>query len=260
MISDLRQLGDWALIAGGSEGVGACFARRLAAAGVNLVLLARKPEPLEALAVELRAASRVAVRTLSLDLTTADALDQMRAATDDLEVGMLICNAGSETRFGDFVDTPLSRAEAMIRLNVVVPTALAHHYGGLMKQRGRGGVILVGSMAGNSGCAKIAVYAAAKAYSQTFAEGLWAELNPRGVHVLGLVIGATRTPALERAIGIAHEGLADADEMAREGLEHLDEGPVWVAGGNAGAARHIRALPRAEAVSMMSRGTASLID
>ena len=80
---DVEKYGPWALVIGGSEGVGAAFARKLAAGGFKLVLLARKPGPLEALAAELREGG-AEVRVLSVDLTQPDALQRARSVTDDL--------------------------------------------------------------------------------------------------------------------------------------------------------------------------------
>src|SRR5579859_6268504 len=95
--------GPWAVIAGGSEGVGVSFARKLGAQGVNLVLLARKPEPLEETAVAVRKEFGVDVHTLSVDLTAPDVLDKVRQLTDSLDVGMLIYNAGTDNKARDFL-------------------------------------------------------------------------------------------------------------------------------------------------------------
>ena len=81
---DKNQYGPWVVIAGGSEGVGAAFADELSRAGLNLVLIARKPGPLEETADKVRA-NGVEVRTLSLDLLADDAMDQIRKVTDDLD-------------------------------------------------------------------------------------------------------------------------------------------------------------------------------
>ena len=91
---DIEKYGPWALIVGGSEGIGAAFARVLAAKNLNIVLVARKPEPLEELAEDLRETG-VEVRTVSADLSKTDVLDKVRTATDDVDVGFLIYNAGA---------------------------------------------------------------------------------------------------------------------------------------------------------------------
>jgi uncharacterized protein len=250
-----QQYGPWALIAGGSEGTGAACARQLAARGLNVLLVARNPAPLEQLALQIRTAASVEVRTLSLDLTAEDAVATLQQATAGLEVGLLVYNAGSTTQFSDVLDAPLAYAQRVTQLNVGAPLALTHHFAGLMRKRGRGGVMLVGSMAGYGGSGGNAVYSAAKAYSRVLAEGLWYELKPHGVHVLGLILSATNTPAMAR-IGMVMDNPGfpadDPEIVVQEALDHLADGPVWVARGREEMAKYMLNLPRAEAVEMMS--------
>jgi short-subunit dehydrogenase len=238
------------VIAGGSEGVGASFARLLAATGINVVLIARRPEPLAEVAAEVRALG-VQVRTVELDLLDPDMLSRVRAATDDLEVGLLVFNAGANTYRHEFIAGDLARFRQVIDLNVNAQLALTHHFGATMRRRGRGGIVLVGSLAGYLGQAEIGIYSAAKAFSRVFAEALWLELRQHGVHVLELVLGVTRTPAMARAgLDLDRPGLrvAEPDDVAREGLAHLADGPVWVASGNSATAAHRSGMNRAELV------------
>ena len=167
---DVRRYGSWALIVGGSEGVGASFARKLAASGFKLVLAARKPEPLEELAQELRAQG-AEVRTVSVDMSRADAIDRLRQATDDVEVGLLVFNAGANNIRGPLVELDPEVYRSVIGVTVVGQTECAHHYGALMRERGHGGIILGGSMAGYMGASSLAPYCAAKAYSRISERG-----------------------------------------------------------------------------------------
>ena len=233
-MTDLDRYGPWAVILGGSEGVGASFAHQLAEAGFNLVLVARKPDALEATAESVRATG-VDVRTLSLDLTDARSVPALVDATADLEVGLLICNAGANSYGHRFLDGELEGFQGVIDLNITTPLALAHHYGRLMRDRGRGGIVFVGSLAGYVGAARESIYGAAKAFGRIFAESLWLELRDHGVDVLELVLGVTRTPAMERAglnFDLPGLNVGEPDDIAREGLAHLADGPVWIAGGN----------------------------
>jgi short-subunit dehydrogenase len=255
------QYGPWALIAGGSEGVGESFALKLAARGVNLVLVARKPDPLEALAGRIREVGTVEVRTLAQDLTAPDMLEKVTAATVGLDIGLLIYNAGSVSHFSPFLDDTLEETMRMVRLGVVAPTLLAHHYGSHMRKRGRGGIILIGSMAGYAGAPDEIVYSAGKAYSRTLAEGLWYELKPFNVHVLGLIMGLTRTPAMDRlGLNMNNPDFPpdESETVADEGFAHLADGPVWNVGGKAEAARFMASAPRAEAVGFMAKGAKNL--
>lgn len=260
-VIDRRVYGPWAVVAGGSEGVGASFAHQLADAGFNLVLIARKPEPLERTAASARARG-VRVRTLRLDLTDPEALAAVRSATDDVEVGLFIFNAGANSYGHEFVTCDLARMRKVIDLNITAQLALTHHFGALMRRRRRGGIILVGSLAGYLGQPRISVYSAAKAFSRIFAEGLWLELGEYGVHVLELVLGVTRTPAMERAgLRMDRPGVdvAEPDDVAREGLAHIAHGPVLVAGGNQPTAERRSGFPRAALVRDAYEATRRLL-
>ncbi|MBS0365400.1 MAG: SDR family NAD(P)-dependent oxidoreductase [Proteobacteria bacterium] len=252
----------WTVITGGSEGVGACFARRLAAQGVNLVLVARKPEALEETARTLRQSFAVAVKTLSIDLGTAEAAGQIAAACADLEVGGLICNAGSAHGMQRLLDQPLDRMLGLMRLNVETPARLVHHFAQGMRRRGRGAIIFMGSGAGAGGSAGLVNYAAAKAYLRTFAEGLWQELRPHGVKVICLVLGLTRTPAMIRA-GLVMEGgefkADDPDLVARTGLTLLGDGPVHVMDSIRPFLEQFQTLPRRDVVEALSRANEGLL-
>jgi short-subunit dehydrogenase len=232
---DAETYGPWAVIAGGSEGVGAAFAELLAEAGLNLVLLARKPGPLETTAAAARAKG-VEVRHLCVDLTSGSALQQIRDLTDDLDVGLLVYNAGANTYGHEFVTGDLDRFQQVIDLNITAPLTLVRHFGAALKTRRRGGILLVGSLAGYLGSAQISVYAAVKAFARIFAEGLWLEMHEHDVQVLELILGVTRTPAMARAgLNMDMPGLSVAEPMAvaREGLLALvNGGPVHVVAGN----------------------------
>lgn len=233
-MTDVAKYGPWALIAGGSEGVGASFARQLAEDGFNLVLIARKPGPLEATAESVRALG-VEVRTLALDLTDPGAVPAIVSATADVEVGLLVYNAGANSYGSPFLEGELDGFQGVIDLNVTAQLALVHHFGRLMKSRRRGGILLVGSLAGYLGTERESIYGAAKAFGRVFAEGLWVELREYGVDVLELVLGVTRTPAMER-VGLNFDvpgmNVSEPDDVAREGLAHLADGPLHVVSGN----------------------------
>jgi hypothetical protein len=220
--------GPWAVIPGGSEGIGACIARRLGLAGINVVLVARKAAPLEDVAREIRKTG-AQVRTLALDLTAPDMLERIQSATDDIEVGLMVYNAGAAHRVGPFLESSIEDALRIIRLNAEGQAILSHHFGKKMVGRGHGGVIIIGSMGGNAGSPSVVTYGGAKAFSQIFAEGLWWEFKQHGVEVLHMVVGPTATPAMDR-IGVVYPPgeAVTADEVARHALENIPNGPVFV--------------------------------
>lgn len=255
------QYGPWAVIAGGSEGVGAEFARLLAQTGVNLVLVARNPDPLTETAEVCRRLG-VEVIIAATDLTSPAGLEAVISATDGLEVGLLIFNAGANTCSAQFLDVDLADFTPVVDLNITALLALVHHYGAAMRRRRRGGILIVGSMAGYLGSDRHTVYGAAKAFSRIFAEGLWLELREHGVDVLHLVLGVTRTPAMQRAglnFDIPGLHVSEPADVAREGLDNLPNGPVYIASGYAEDAVRRSHPDRARVVTGMHRFMQRLI-
>jgi short-subunit dehydrogenase len=255
-----ERYGPWAIVAGASEGIGAAFARRLAARGVDLVLVARREAPLVALADDIRAQHGVQTRALSLDLSGVGAETTLFDATSDLDVGLVVYNAGGDDN-GDvhFLDVEPDVWAALVRRNCLVPMLAAHHYGSRMVERGRGGVLLVSSGAAWAGGARLVPYGATKAFDLLLGEGLWAEWRDQGVDVLSLVVNATDTPPIRRlmaAHGTELDHLDDPDDVARQGLEHLDDGPTWDVGSvDGGGPSPVEGLSRREAVLLYSAGT-----
>lgn len=247
---DCSKYGPWAVIAGGSEAVGAEFAHQLARAGLNLLLIARKEGPLEETAEAVRRHG-TEVRTLRQDLVAPDAAAAVAAATEGLEVGLLVLNAGANTYGHEFVTGDLEAFRAVATLNIDRKLELTHLLGRPMAERGRGGIIIVGSVTGFVGCEMMSVYSASKAFSRVFAEGLWLEMKARGVDVLALTAGPTRTPAMDRA-GLDFDAVgvvaSDPADVAREGLAHLADGPVWVVGEHYDKARTLSGFPRRDQV------------
>jgi short-subunit dehydrogenase len=229
-MSILEKYGPWALIAGASEGTGAAFARRLAADGFKLILIARRKEPLAVLTAELESEYGVECVAASVDLAAPDAIDRITVAVAGREVGLYISNAGGDPNGTTFFKTDVRAWTDLVNRNVVTVMQACHLLGGPMRERGRGGIILVGSGACYGGAPGLGVYAGSKAFDLCLGEGLWAELRPHGVDVLSLILGRTDTPELRR--WLASRGapvpadLATPEEVARVGMERLPHGPV----------------------------------
>lgn len=225
-----EKYGPWALITGASEGTGSAFAHRLADQGMDLILVARREEPLAALGAAIRAKGVQCV-TASVDLSAGDAADRIVAAVGGREVGLLIANAGADTNGSPFLDNDIANWDALVTLNVVTTMRACHHFGRAMRGRGRGGIILVGSGAAYGGLNGIAVYCGVKAFDLCFGEALWAELRGHGVDVLNLILGRTDTPAhrrlMERNGQPIPDGMARAEDVAQIGLARLPDGPVY---------------------------------
>jgi len=229
-----ERYGQWAIIAGASEGTGAEFARLLAAGGMSCILIARRTGPLEALADELRASHGVEAITASIDMALPDASDRIIEVAGNREVGLVVFNAGSDFNGSQFLDLDIDGWMALVNRNVITTMKGCHHFGRAMKKRGRGGLLLVGSGAANKGYAYNAVYCATKAFEMNLSDGLWAELAPHGVEVLSLLLGVTDTPGLHRyfeALGTPMPAkMASAREVAELGLARLPHGPVCSVG------------------------------
>jgi uncharacterized protein len=259
MVTKARH-GPWALIIGGSEGIGEALADRLSALGIHLVLVSRKPEALALTADKVRKASGVEVRTLSLDVSRADTLERIRELTDDIEVGLLIHNVGGGGG-GPFMSRDIDDLLRSVMVNCFNLVKLVRHFGATMTARGSGGIILFGSMAGNIGAPNIATYGAGKAFAQNLAEALWGELEAKGVDVLDLVIGSADTPARRRSGVQDHEKfpVISAGDIAQQALDHIGEGPVLVPPGYEELfAQYSSMMPRREAALFSRRMLAEM--
>lgn len=192
---DKNTFGPWAVITGASSGIGEEFARQLAQSGLNVVLVARRLSALEALGSELAKTFSIHYRAVELDLTSDDFLERMEQATQDLDIGLVISNAGSMTA-DDFLTIDQQIWQQDLRLNAKAHLDLAHHFGQHLAQRKRGGLLLVSSTAALQGIPFSAEYAAAKAYVMTLGEALHVEFQRMGVHVTVLLPGATDTPLM----------------------------------------------------------------
>jgi short-subunit dehydrogenase len=259
--------GPWALVAGASDGLGAAFAAGLAERGVNVVLLARRREVLDRVAVEINSRTSVETRTLAIDLAEVGAATAIAAATSDLEIGFLVYCAGADPNFEPFLANPIEAAEAMVQRNCMVPTQLCHHFAPPMVERGSGGIVIFGSGAGLAGGPNMVAYGASKAFDMVLAEALWAELHDKGVDVLGLILGKTDTPALrqlEHSRGQISSpddvplGAATVDDVIAEAFENLTNGPTRMVGEDMRAAVQMMAsLNRNQIVEFMKQASAA---
>lgn len=188
-----NKYGPWALVTGAAMGLGAEFARQLAGYGLNLVLVDIQADLLKATAADLANKAGVEIRSIVLDLAAADFLTTLATQTKDLEVGLLVNNAGISV-IGHFLDVPIEKQLAILDVNARAPLMLAHHFGGLMRSRKRGGIIFVSSMSALSGTSYVSEYSATKAHDLTLGEALWQELRPSNVDVLTSIVGTTDTP------------------------------------------------------------------
>jgi len=190
--------GPWAVVTGASDGIGREMVLRLAEAGLNLVLVARRRELLEQLATDLTARHGVETRVIVADLAVAAGVETVTTGTADLEVGLLVAAAGFGTS-GRFIDSPLEQELAMVDVNCRAVTALVWHFGRRFADQRRGGMVLMSSLLAFQGVPYAAHYAATKAYVQTLAEALHVELAPLGVHIVASAPGPVQSGFAARA-------------------------------------------------------------
>ena len=188
--------GEWALVVGGSTGLGLGMAEEAAKGGMNVALVARRVAVLEDAASQLRAAYPVEVRTASADIAQPDeAVAAVEQVTNGAEVGLFAYNAAVES-IAPFLEVPWETHLSEIMGNCVTPMRLSYDLSRPMVERGRGCIILVSSLSAIQGAVLTVGYGATKAFEWILAEGLWAELGQRGVDVVGVLLGATATPSL----------------------------------------------------------------
>lgn len=212
---DKHRYGPWAVVTGASAGIGEALARELAANGIHLVLVARREDRLRALAASLGVQTRI----LALDLGDPEAVLEVERATRDLDVG-LVAHAAGFGLGGAFVDGSLQRHVELLDVNVRGSLILAHAFAPRLVGRGRGGLVLFGSILGFTGAPFQADYAASKAWVLAFGEGLQVELAPRGVDVLVLAPGPTNTEFGDVA-GLSMGSGASPAQVARAAVRRL---------------------------------------
>ena len=240
-----ERYGPAALVTGASTGIGAEFARQLAARGLDLVLVARRRDRLDEVAREVRAAHGVAVHVAPLELGGPDLHDRLCEAVRGLDLGLVVSNAG-RYGFGRFLDARLEDELAGLDVNARAPLVLAHEFARRFAARGRGGMIFLSSSSAYQGTPFAAGYGAAKAHTLTLAEALAFELEPWGVDVLAVCPGPVATEGTaEMDTSSFPIGPMQAAPVVRQALEALGRRTAIVPGlPNALVAALGKLLPR----------------
>ncbi len=248
------------LITGASGGIGEAFARRLAAKGHNLVLVARSEDKLRALGDELQKKHQITAEYVAVDLTERDADKLLFDETEKnaIEVDWLINNAGFGS-MGDFAKLDLEHELGMVDLNISALVALTHRYLAGMRERRRGTVINVSSAAGFQPIPFMATYAATKAFVTSFSEAIAEENRPYGVQVLALCPGSTETnfhaaAGMDRAMGF--KGQETVEDVVDTAMKAVAAGRTKVVSGwtNWLVASGVNFLPNSLITRVMGKG------
>jgi len=202
---DKKRFGPWALVTGASSGIGKEFARQIAASGINVVLVARRRPLLEELGRSLAQEHRIDYRVVEADCAKSDLVSKLAEATDDLDIGLVVSNAGTASP-GSFLHRDRASMLELIRLNALSHFEIAHYFGERLARRGRGGLLLSGAMGAMIGLPYMAAESPSKAFVQTLGEVLHVEFAPLGLNVTVLVIAPTETAVISK-IGIDHQSM-----------------------------------------------------
>ncbi|MEL7368500.1 MAG: SDR family NAD(P)-dependent oxidoreductase [Myxococcota bacterium] len=219
-----QRYGPWAVITGASDGIGRQIAEQLADAGLNLVLVARREAILGEMANAIRTRSGVEVTLLAADLSQRASVQHVLDATAALDVGLLVAAAGFGTS-GDLIDGDLEQELNMVDVNCRALLHMVHAFGRRLRDRGRGGIILMSSLVGFQGVPRAANYAGTKAYVQSLAEGLSHELGPLGVDVIASAPGPVHSGFAARA-NMRMSSALTPKVVARETLARLGHARV----------------------------------
>ncbi len=249
-----------ALITGASAGIGAAFARELAARQTNLVLVARSQDKLYQLAEQLKNQFSIQVEVIVQDLTQPAAVQTVcdTVRQKGLTVDLLVNNAGFGD-YGEFTTRDLQRQLEMIQLNIAVLVELTYRFLSEMQQRKSGAIINVSSISAYQSLPYLSIYSSTKAFILSFTEALWAENQNTGVRIFTLCPGPTESDFFEAAKfpdSFSQNNLTPAAEVVKEALKALDSNQSNVVTGGLG--NHIivnstRLLPRELLVSMVEK-------
>lgn len=226
-----RKYGPWAVITGASDGTGAEFARQLAAEGLNLLLIARREGPLDSLAADIGGRFGVEVRTASIDLAGESAASQVMDAVGDLEIGLFVANAGADPNGSRFLDAQWQAWHDLLWRNVLAVSECSYQLAGPMRERKRGGIVILSSGAALYGQPGGAIYSATKSFQLNFCESLWSELRHDDVDVLCGVCGAMDTPSLHKLLdenGREAPPLLQPADVVADFLAALGQKPVHI--------------------------------
>lgn len=248
------------MIAGASEGIGAAFATRLAAERMDLVLIARRPVPLQQSADLLKNKFKINVTCISCDLSSINASHLIEETLDGREINFLVYNAAL-SYIGPFINNSPENDSRAVQVNMITPLNMVRFYGEKMVTEGKGAIVLMTSLAGFQGSGFLSVYAATKAFNRILAESLWYEWKDSGVDVIACCAGATATPGYKNTkpekTGFFTPRVLDPEEVADECFKKLGKQPSFITGRGNRLASFImqNILPRKMAVNIMGDTT-----
>ncbi len=191
-IIDKTRFGPWAIITGASSGIGKGFAQQLAADGLNVVLVARRLLLLEEIGKSLSSEFGVGYRTIEADLGQENAVKKIAEATHDLDIGLLVSNAGTG-KPGKFLSFTYEEQKYFVQLNALSHFHLTHFFGQRIAKRKKGGVLITGAMGATEGVPYMASMAASKGFLLSLGKSLRYEFKEFGMNITVLITTPTDT-------------------------------------------------------------------
>jgi uncharacterized protein len=228
-----EKYGPVALIAGASEGLGAAFAHALSSRGLDLVLVARRLEPLRALARDISDRYPVRIQIIACDLGEQDAADRIYQELENKAIHCLVYNAAA-SYIGPFLGHSVSENLRLASVNMLTPMKMIHLLAPAMIDSQRGSMVLMSSLAGLQGSGYLSTYAASKSFSRILAESLWYEWKKKGLDIIACCAGATATPNYYQSNPTKASWFAPRpqapEQVVRECLEQLGKTPSFISG------------------------------
>jgi uncharacterized protein len=255
-----QKYGSSALVAGASEGIGAAFATRIAKEGMDLVLIARRIQPLQRLASKLEKEHKINVLCIPCDLSDPNATQHIEEELNGREIGLIVYNAALSF-IGPFIENSPGNISLEANVNMITPLKMVRFFGEKMVTKEKGAVILMTSLAGFQGSGYLSLYAATKAFNRILGESLWYEWKDKGVDVIACCAGATATPGYNNSLpgktGFLTPRVLDPEEIPEECFRKLGKQPSYITGRGNRIASFImqNLLPRKMAVNIMGDTT-----
>jgi uncharacterized protein len=259
----VSKYGSTAMVAGASEGLGASFSEALAQQGFNLVLVARRIEPLELFAEKLRQQYKIKVTPIACDLAETTALSTIMRSLGDQSIDFLVYNA-CVSYIGAFTAADITTHLKIAEVNMITLLKFLHHFGGQMIDRKKGGIVVMASMAGLQGSGYLSTYGATKAFDRILAEGLWYEWKPKGVDIIACCAGATATPnylnTQPKKTSLFEPAAQTPAAVVDECLKRIGTAPSYISGSSNRFASFLmqKIFSRKMAVTMMGDTTKAM--
>lgn len=256
----LDKYGEWALITGGSSGIGEGYGYFFASKGMNVILTARRKAKLNVIADSIRQKYNVDVLTISVDLTDDNSLEILKEKIGNRQVGVLVNNAGFGTK-GDFIKIDSTTEEKMVVLNCLVPVKLTHYFAERMAERNKGAIIFLGSTAAQQPSPYMTTYAATKVFNEFMGNALWNELKKYNIDVLTINPGSTKTEFHEIANLNRGPVVREVKDVIRTTEKSLGKKPSAIDGFLNGIGAFVfRFLPKSTIVNITSKAVRNMFN